>query len=228
MGIQPEEIERTLLKIKGVKAARVVLDSQSKISELHVLAAGNRPPRYLVRDIESSVMAAFGIQVDRCKISIAQLEGDDFPIREKRVRLEKVAIVSESGNAEVKVDLEYDGDTVTGVARGVASPHGWLRVTAEAAVEALAKLVASSVSLTLSDVTVTSMKTSRVALVTIAASLPDGTSQILTGSCPVSYDEREAIVKATLDAVNRRLTVFARGSEISTESCGQQENMCNP
>jgi hypothetical protein len=38
-----------------------------------------------------------------------------------------------------------------------------------------------------------------------------GRQQLLTGSCPVSHDEREAIVKATLDALNRKFAQLLTG-----------------
>jgi len=68
-----EDIEATLSQVAEIKAARVVASPEGHIQEVHVLALPTKSPKQLVRDIESTIMARFGIPIDHKKISIAQL-----------------------------------------------------------------------------------------------------------------------------------------------------------
>ena len=71
--IDREEVQSALCQIAEIEAVRVVSDHDNLIQELHVLASGQKAPRQIVRDIESLLMARFGIAVDHKKISIAQI-----------------------------------------------------------------------------------------------------------------------------------------------------------
>jgi hypothetical protein len=66
------QIEATLRELKGVCGARVVADEKGLIQEIHLLVENERNPKQVVRDVESALMAHFGISVDHRKISVAQ------------------------------------------------------------------------------------------------------------------------------------------------------------
>jgi acyl-coenzyme A synthetase/AMP-(fatty) acid ligase len=68
------DMEQALCRVAEIKAARVVASPEGIIQEIHVLALPSKLPKQLVRDIESTLMATFGIAVDHKKISIAQRE----------------------------------------------------------------------------------------------------------------------------------------------------------
>lgn len=201
--IPAKEYEDTLKRIRDVMMARTVLDQSGDIQEIHVLAGPGRAVKYIARDVESSIIAAFGIPIDRRKISIAQLGGGEAGRQDKRVQLEKVEIISEVDTARVNVRLKMGSTLVTGSATGVPTAKSWLYIAASAAVSAVAQFLTPDVSFHVEDVSVNSSRTVRIALVSVMLFASDR-QQILTGSCPVTHDEREAVVKATLDALNRK------------------------
>ncbi len=125
----------------------------------------------------------------------------------KGFKLAKVEIVSEAEGAQVIVHLKMAGREVSGWERGTPTSRNWLVLAASATMKALSQYVIPGVSFHLQDVTIARIKSLRVALVSIVASV-SGQDQLLTGSCPVSLDDREAAVKATLDALNRRFSEF--------------------
>lgn len=201
-----KQIEKTIRRIPNVLTARVVADPQGDLREIHVLAGSGRAVKYILRDIESSIIAVLGRKIDNRIISIAQLNGDDFPFQEKRVRLTRVEIVSELNSSTVSVYLQWGKTEAVGSSQGAQTKKTWLRAAAQATLNALVQIV-PKVSFNLIDVDVNSTKIVPVALVTVVLSY-SGEEFILTGSCPVSRDERESIVKATLHAVNRKVATF--------------------
>ncbi len=204
--------EEVLKKVKDVITARVVLAGDDGIAEIHVLASSGRAVKYIVRDIESSLIAAFGVAVDRRKISVAQIGAGESAKNTNRVQLRRVEIVSQYDLAEVNVYLKVRSNEVKGSDVAQPTQRAWLQAAARATIRALEQYLTSDVSFDLQDVCVMVSKTLRVAVVTIVLNA-FGHQQILTGSCPVSYDEREAVVKATLDAVNRRFAQIMERDE---------------
>ncbi len=204
-GISPSKCEEVLKRVKGVVAARVVTTADGTVEEIHVLAEGNRAAKYIVRDIESAIIAAFGVSLDRRKVSVAQLGGEAAGRVPQRVQLKKVEIVSSSEGAEIGVQLGLGTRTVTGSEKGMPTLRNWLLLAAGATIKALSQFTAAGVCFSLQDVTVTTIRSLRVALVSVVISA-SGHDQLVTGSCPVSQDDREAVVKATLDALNRRFS----------------------
>ena len=202
--IPAKEYEDTLKRIRDIITARMVLDQNGDIQEIHVLAGPGRAVKYIARDVESSIIAAFGVPLDRRKISVAQLGGGDPGREDKRVQLERVEIVSEVDSAQVSVHLKMGSTAVSGTASGVPTPKSWLYLAAGATSSAIAQFLPPSVSCHVEDATVSVSRSMRIALVSVVLSA-NGRQQVLTGSCPVSHDEREAVVKATLDALNRRI-----------------------
>jgi len=126
------EIEEALSQVSEIRAARVVTSPAGIIDEIHVLALPSKSPKQLVRDIESTLMAAFGIAVDHKKISIAQLGKEAVPESEAASKLHARAQIK-SINAEVvgvyvniAVSLDLEGELYVGKAHGTGKPH-WAR-----------------------------------------------------------------------------------------------------
>jgi len=64
--------ENLIAGLTGVLSASIVVTPQGEISEIHVLAQPDVPPKQVVRNIESALMAQLGVRVDHRKISVAQ------------------------------------------------------------------------------------------------------------------------------------------------------------
>lgn len=205
-----EKIENTLRNIKDIMATRIVMKADGEIEEVHVLAGPSRAVKHIVRDIESSLMAAFGIKIDRRKISIAQIDdGEPFKDNRTRLRIHRVEFISEGGSVQTQVCLKLGDSQAIGKDEGQPTPKGWLRLAAKATIAALVQFLPSKVSVLLDDATVSVGRSSRIALVSLIVS-DEGREQVLSGSCPITYDDREAVIKATLDAINRRFAVLSK------------------
>jgi hypothetical protein len=203
-----EEIEESLCKIGEIKAARVVASSFGSIEEIHVLALPTKPPKQLVRDIESLIMARFGIEIDHKKISIAQL-GEDVvekgsPSLHPRARIDGIQTQVHGVSATVTVHLDFEGRAIDGSASGPASQTGRLRLVAQATIDAVEKYLDHELSFALEDVAVCKLGGEQVAVSCMVLVTTLG-EQAFAGSALVRQNENDSIVRATLDAVNRRL-----------------------
>lgn len=205
-----DEIEQTLCQISEIKAARIVASSFGDIQEIHVLALPSKSPKQLVRDIESTIMARFGIAVDHKKISIAQLgeevlpeptESDKVP---PRARIDYIHTQVKGIHAYVSVNLDFGGVEVEGIATGPASTSGRARLVALATLDAVSKYLEQDLGFALEDVSVVQLGHERVAVSCVVIVTPLG-EKAYAGSALVRQNENDSIVRATLDAINRRL-----------------------
>jgi hypothetical protein len=69
-------MERDLSRIPAVGSARVVLDEEDQLREVHVVCGVGRSPKLVGRDVQSLLAARWGIDVDHRKVSVVQVEGD--------------------------------------------------------------------------------------------------------------------------------------------------------
>jgi hypothetical protein len=203
------EIEEALAQVSEIRAARVVTSPQGQIEEIHVLALPSKMPKQLVRDIESTLMAAFGIAVDHKKISIAQLGQQSVPEPEAvkpQVRAQIVSIGAEATGVHVNVTvtLSLEGDVFTGRATGPGSQTARQRLVAEATLDAVEQYLQGAFAFALEDVDIVRLGRQSVAVSCIALVTSYG-EQAFGGSALVRQNDNESIVRATMDAINRRL-----------------------
>src|SRR5919204_6553828 len=66
-----QRAEELLLTLPGVIAARVIAGETGTISEVHLLTTMEVAPKQTVRNVESALLAHFGMRVDHRKISVA-------------------------------------------------------------------------------------------------------------------------------------------------------------
>ncbi len=203
-----QDWEQAIKQIKAVIAARINVNSHGEIEEVHILAGSGRAPKQIVRDVESILAAQFDIQIDHKKISVAQLgddeEGTSAIVESSRPKLVGVTLRTVNGMAEVKVELLTGDKLMEGLAQGPSSTHNKLRLFVEATIKALSPLTLDKFLFVTEDVVITQLAKHQIALVSITMIAPTG-EQPLTGCALVRNDDREAVVKATLDAVNRKL-----------------------
>lgn len=209
--VRAEDIEAALSQVGEIKAARVVVGLDGQIAEIHVLALPTKPPKQLVRDIESTLMARFGIPVDHRKISIAQLGRDSVPespeeARSTAARPRILGInASVSGlQAAASVTLEIDGTEYVGMASGPASQTGRARHVALATLDAVSQYISEGTTFALEDVAVVQLGREKVSVACISLVTPFG-EQSFSGSALMRQNDSDSIVRATLDAINRRI-----------------------
>lgn len=209
MSCSIQDWEQAIKQIKSVIAARINVNNQGEIEEVHILAGPGRTPKQIVRDVESILVAQYDLQIDHKKISVAQVEDDEeegtFPImKSTRLKLVGVTLRTVNGVAEVKVELLTGDKPLEGIAQGPSSSHNKLRLFVEATLKALSPLSSDKYVFVTEDVQITQLAKQQIALVSITLIASVG-EQSLAGCALVRNDDREAVVKATLDAVNRKL-----------------------
>ena len=219
------DVERALCRLPHVTRAHVVPDDHDEILELHIVAKPGKHPKQVVRDVQTLARAAFGVDVDRHVVSVVQLE-DEQPTSERdvaasapgqhdgpagpgegRTALAGMTLQSLQGTSSVSVVLVHDERRATGASRRSTTAVGLHRMAAEATLDALAELHPDMPSSDVDGVEVRPLGANRVALVSVA-SRTSATDDVLIGTATVrAAGELDAVARAVLDAVNRRLPV---------------------
>ncbi|MEW6523157.1 MAG: hypothetical protein AB1445_06220 [Bacillota bacterium] len=213
-GATVDEIEHLLGQLAGVLSARIVVNDWGAIEEIHILASTERAPKQVVRDVESTLAARWGMNVDHKKISVAQVTGSSLPVLPLRVKLlgVKLAMDGRLGKAEAIVTLgRADDDAVIyeGKSQGNGSRAGMLRVVAEATLSALNQALEPSSAFVLEEAATVDLSHRELVVVTLVLVSPRRNEEVLVGAVAVKGELAKAVVKAVLDAANRRLAKLA-------------------
>ena len=199
-----QNIKHALISLPDVQSCKVEFDQDHTISAIHVVSMSKRPPKQLVRDIESLLQADFGIGVDHRKISIARItEKPEAAIpRAPRPKLNSITFSTVGGKGECRVVLVRDDLEVCGECAGVAVGGGSLRLVANATFRAIEKLTGKEVGFELLDV-VRMRISNRETVIVLANYISEGHVMSLAGCVQFEDNEQQATVHAALDACNR-------------------------
>ena len=69
-----DKAEDLIMQLRDIRSSRIATDESGKITEIHVVAATNRPPKLIARDVETCLKAQLGIAVDYRKIGVVLIE----------------------------------------------------------------------------------------------------------------------------------------------------------
>ncbi|MEP6624574.1 MAG: hypothetical protein ABJC79_09030 [Acidimicrobiia bacterium] len=208
------ELERELCRLTEVSAARVVTDDIGRPTEVHILASGAKHAKQVVRDVQSVALASFGIELDRRIVSVVQLNGDGAhllepvaPIELNRAVLVNVTAELSGLRSLVRVTLARGEDESVGFAEGSMASTSRNRLIAVATIDALRQLQKAAECLDIDSAQIERVGIHDVAIVTVVFVMPPA-EQMISGSAIVrDHQDAEAIVRAVLDATNRRLTL---------------------
>lgn len=148
----------------------------------------------------------FGLGVDADQVQLIEdAENLDVPSQPgHRPVISRMQLVSSGLDVSANVTLTFQGRAVRGEATGTATQTGVQRAVAAASLHAVEQLIDSRARFELEHVEVTANGRERTALVSVTMVSGAGTDR-LTGSAMVREDARQAVIRAVLDAVNRRL-----------------------
>ena len=197
-----QELEETLSRLPSVHAVRVVGDRE-RIREVHVLAAPEKTAKQVVRDVQTLVMARFGIDIDRRVISVVQIGPDRIRVEEERPAILGVHEVPEGSRTTVAVSLRWHGEEYVGSATGPAASSARLRLVGEAALKAIEDIIGDD-ALALDAVGAPGIGM-RTVIVVVVVSTGSRGETVSVGSALSQGDDSEATVRAVLDALNRRI-----------------------
>lgn len=201
------EFESVISRVGGVSAAKVMVDEEGNIAEIHVISDTSRSPKQIVRDIESALIAKYGSQVDHKKISVAQIKGETVKESNGRLHISSVNIKLSGPSAEVEVELIDNEDNVyRGRANGASSSGNRLRLVVKATLEAVKEFVKGAYDFAVEDVSIVSVA-KKEAVVTGVIAVSGADEEMLVGSALIKKDATDAAVRAALDALNRRILV---------------------
>lgn len=200
-------LERRLRRVPGIEAVRVVATAGS-VTEVHVLALPGKPAKQVVRDVQSVAMAAFGITLDRRKVSVVQMHSD---LRDggDRPAIHDIAEETTGSRSTLTVTLTWRDRRLEGRASGPSARSTRLGLVADATVAALEQALNGETAFAVTGIDVHRVGTSRVAVVALAL-VSGGEERIVAGSALVDGDELKPAARAVLDALNRQFPTIVR------------------
>lgn len=203
MARSAHEIEEVIRLIPAVSAVRVAMSDAGEIEEVHVLAGSSRHPKQIVRDIETCMAAHYDLRIDRRKISVAQID-EGRSASERRMRLDSVDVRMRGNMVEIRVELAWREKVLEGAASGPATAAHRQRLVSTAALQAVSQALPAHARLLADEVRVFQIAGRPAVAVLVTLSTRSGDER-LSGVAYVRRDETEAVARATLAAVNRRI-----------------------
>ena len=213
-----KELERSLCALPDVEAVRVVVDDKGRPAEIHVVVTALKEPKRVSRDIHSFALASLGIDLDRRIISVVQNSAEriapDQPSAtaaiEGRPTIGAIETRTAGARTSVQVVLTRGGAEGAGTADRVriigneSSParHGERRCITEARIRGRGFRCRDRADRPGRE------RGSRRRDAGVCRSA--NRTQLLAGAAIVTADHDQAIVRAVLDATNRRLPFLAR------------------
>lgn len=224
-GLDPwglNQVEQLLSGLAGITSLKVVPDGHGGVAEVHVVSDAGVGPKQIVRNIESALLAEFGLQIDHRKISVAEVQQPDIdytdvdaeasdplgglePVQDstRRLLLDSLEIDRKAGDqVACRVVLRAEDETYAGNAEGADFSRSRLEVAGHAVLEALNEATVDDISLRLEGVQ-RFAAFGRDLVVAVVQGQERRRSIALPGVCLVDDSPEEATVLACLQATNR-------------------------
>lgn len=197
------QVEQSLTTIPGVRAARLVPGFDREVDELHVVAAVDRAPKQIVRDVQSALVARYGVTTDHRVVSVVQFDDDTIESDTAReVRIRRVHVGRDGLRSTVEVVIGAGEQELVGQDDGPSSGPGRRRAIARATLQALRPLLPEDRAIEVEGVDVALVLGHQVAVCLLHVHSSSG-SGTRCGSAMVIDDEAQAVARAVLDATNR-------------------------
>lgn len=127
-----------------------------------------------------------------------------LPSRGQRILIQKMQLVSAGLGVTTSVSLSWQSHTFTGEASAAATPTSVHRSVAMATLQAVEGVVGGRARFELEQLEVNQLGPDR-AVVVVVSMLTRVGSERLTGVSVIREDVRQAVIRATLDSLNRRI-----------------------
>lgn len=205
MSVNFKELEESLTRLESIDAARVV-NQGDKITEIHIIAASDKPSKQVARDVQSLAMARFGLPIDHRIISVVQISPQRLDLATgARAALRKVTESPNGTRTTIEVTLRHDDEEFVGTATGPAVSAARLRLIGEATIDAIEKTFEAVPPIALDSIAKTHVGNRDVVVAVVVTAGDRGSEDLSVGSAISPGAEDEAAVKAVLNALNRRL-----------------------
>ncbi|MGX8710856.1 MAG: hypothetical protein ACQGTM_11505 [bacterium] len=191
-------------KLPGVIKSSIV-QSGDAITEIHVLSDMSRSPKQIARDIQSAILVQFNTTIDHKLISIAQIPSEDSRKIKDRLVFEEISIAKSKNRSTAAVSLCDGESTFSGEASALNDSVDVNKMICQATLNAVTNFIEPEMSLSPIDVKLFDLTEGKAVAVCIAVKFRNSVERYL-GSSFVGDDAGYAVVKATLDALNRRIS----------------------
>jgi hypothetical protein len=188
--------------VSGVRAAAVDTDREGALHAVRLSLAPGADQHTVADAAHRLLRERFGADADVAVEVVDDLEVPEP--RSPRPAILRSDVVMTGFEFAITVMLTAANRAGTGDARAAATSTGMLRGTAQATLRAVEHLTGDEVRLELEHVEVVTTGAPRTALVAVTLLSAKGAER-LTGTATVREDEGRAVIRATLDALNRRL-----------------------
>ena len=206
MTVSFKELEEGLTRLESIDAARIVHQGD-RITEVHVIAAAEKPAKQVVRDVQSLAMARFGLNIDRRVISVVQISPHDLVLATSpRAALTRISETPNGTRTTIEVTLRHEDEEHVGMATGPAVSSARLRLVGEATIDAVERTFATMPPIALDAITATTVGTRSVVVAILVNAANHGGEDLNVGSALANGNNDDAAVKAVLNALNRRIS----------------------
>jgi len=207
--------EAAIRSLRDVEAVSIQAEDDD-IREIHVLTSSARPAKQIVRDVQTLLLTRFDRTIDHRVVSVAYArpgpghaphEGPapakaPERVAARRIRFLSVNLYVAAGRAQAQVELGWKGITRMGSATGSATREGATGLIAEATLAAVQEFLEDDWLLSLQDIDLVRLGKQDVVVVALSL-LAHRNEKTLVGCCTVEQDTQQAVVLATLAALNR-------------------------
>jgi len=209
------DIVAALREVPGVAEADVEPDGDEGLGLLRLCLAPGVDEVEVASAVGRLLRERFGLGVDAERVQLVedmQADLDDPDIEEDededvdrfRPAIRRMHIISSGLQVAAEVTLAVGERSALGRAEGTATQSGVQRAVATATLRAVEDLLGGKARFELDLVELTPTGRERAVLVAVTM-LSAGGSEKLTGAANVREDVRQAAIRATLDALNRRV-----------------------
>ena len=213
----PKSAEAAIRSLRDIEAVSIQTEDD-EIREIHVLTSSARPAKQIVRDVQTLLLTRFNRSIDHRVVSVAYsrpatgptalVPGETAPEpgpeeqTQPRIRFGSVNLYVASGRAQAQVELGWKGATQLGTATGSATREGAHGLIASATLAAVQEFLEDGIALSMQDIDLLRLGKQDVVVVSISL-LAHRSEKTLVGCCTVEQDTQQAVVLATLAALNR-------------------------
>jgi hypothetical protein len=211
----PKRAEAAIRSLRDIEGASIQVEDDD-IREIHVLTSSARPAKQIVRDVQTLLLTRFNRSIDHRVVSVAYARPGVGPSPigpreagpepeeqvQRRIRFGSVNVYVAAGRAQAQVELGWKGVTRLGTSTGSATREGAQSLIASATLAAVQEFLEDGIALSLQDIDLVRLGKQDVVVVSLSL-LAHRSEKTLVGCCTVEQDTQQAVVLATLAALNR-------------------------
>jgi hypothetical protein len=229
LGDDTVRVVAALRAVAGVTDAEILPDARGGPGTLRLQLAPGADEVLVGTRVSKLLREGFGLGVDADRVQIyeeapaggleavpdvepdeARATGVAAPAlddRGPRLLIQRMQLVSAREGVTSEVTLELDGRAHTGSAGAASTPSSVHRSVALATLRAVEEAVLGQLRFELEHLETTTLGTDRAVVVEVSMITKYG-SERLTGVSAVREDARQAVIRATLNALNRRIETY--------------------